>query len=123
MSILLDVTGKLPSGLVEMYRAVSDSSDGLPFLIVGAMARDLVLHHGFGAPIERGTRDVDFAIRVASDSVTSHEYSSASANPSIDIATSLSGGQAISPLSSSISPNGSMSISHSNSSESVNRKR
>ena len=66
MSILLDVTGKLPSGLVEMYRAVSDSSEGLPFLIVGAMARDLVLHHGFGAPIERGTRDVDFAIRVDS---------------------------------------------------------
>lgn len=29
-------------------------------LVVGAMARDLILVHGYNARIERGTRDVDF---------------------------------------------------------------
>lgn len=68
MNTLIDVTGKLPRGLVEMYRKVDICAKGLgiDYLIVGAMARDLVMHHGFGANIERGTRDVDFAIQVAS---------------------------------------------------------
>ena len=68
MNTLIDVTGKLPSGLVEMYRKVDICAKdlGIDYLIVGAMARDLVMHHGFGANIERGTRDVDFAIQVAS---------------------------------------------------------
>ena len=68
MNTLIDVTGKLPRGLVEMYRKVDVCAKGLgiDYLIVGAMARDLVMHHGFGAHIERGTRNVDFAIQVAS---------------------------------------------------------
>lgn len=68
MNTLIDVTGKLPSGLVEMYRKVDICTKdlGIDYLIVGAMARDLVMHYGFGANIERGTRDVDFAIQVAS---------------------------------------------------------
>lgn len=37
----------------------------IDFLVVGAMARDLVLVHGFGAKTERGTRDVDFGINVS----------------------------------------------------------
>ncbi|MBM7070697.1 nucleotidyl transferase AbiEii/AbiGii toxin family protein [Shewanella sp. 202IG2-18] len=36
----------------------------LPFLVVGATARDIVLVHGFDASIERGTRDIDFGIQV-----------------------------------------------------------
>lgn len=68
MNISVDVNGSLPAGLVDMYRLVEVSARDLaiPFLVVGAMARDLVLHHGFGANIERGTRDVDFAIQVDS---------------------------------------------------------
>lgn len=38
----------------------------IDFLVIGAMARDLVLVHGFGSKIERGTRDIDFGINVAS---------------------------------------------------------
>lgn len=66
MNTCVDVAGSLPAGLVDMYRLVEASATELdiPFLVVGAMARDLVLHHGFGASIERGTRDVDFAIQV-----------------------------------------------------------
>ena len=68
MNTCVDVAGSLPAGLVDMYRLVEASATDLdiPFLVVGAMARDLVLHHGFGANIERGTRDVDFAIQVDS---------------------------------------------------------
>lgn len=62
-----DVTGKLNQGLVELYRNVDTQARvlGVGYLVIGAMARDLVLVHGFGARIERGTKDVDFAIDVA----------------------------------------------------------
>ena len=66
-STSINLSGKLPKGLVELYRDVKSVSDGLKIkvLIVGAMARDLVLVHGYGARLERGTRDVDFGISVA----------------------------------------------------------
>lgn len=37
---------------------------GIEYLVVGASARDLVMHHCYGAEIKRATRDVDFAINV-----------------------------------------------------------
>ena len=65
-NILLDLRDTLPQGLVEIYRQVQDASTELQLevLVVGAMARDLVLVHGFGAQLERGTRDIDFAVQV-----------------------------------------------------------
>lgn len=62
----LNVVGKLPQGLVELYQTISTHADALniPYLVIGATARDIILHHGFGANIERGTRDIDFAIQV-----------------------------------------------------------
>jgi len=36
----------------------------MPYVVVGATARDLVLHYGHGAAIRRATQDVDFAIEV-----------------------------------------------------------
>lgn len=67
MNFLIDVSGKLPSGLVEMYQLVEAAAleQNIRFLIVGALSRDLIMHHGYGAAIERGTRDVDFAIQIA----------------------------------------------------------
>lgn len=38
---------------------------GISFIIVGAMARDLILHHVYGAPIKRGTNDIDFGIQIS----------------------------------------------------------
>lgn len=64
---LIDLKGKLPSGMVQVYREVYGVARGgleLEVLVVGAMARDLVLVHGYGAKLERGTRDVDFAVQV-----------------------------------------------------------
>ncbi|MEA1989427.1 MAG: nucleotidyl transferase AbiEii/AbiGii toxin family protein [Pseudomonadota bacterium] len=65
-STLIDLTGKLPTGMVNIYREVLGVAGQLQLevLVVGAMARDLVLVHGFGARLERGTRDVDFAVQI-----------------------------------------------------------
>ena len=53
---------------MELYADISGHMKALDidYLVVGAMARDLVLVHGFGSKIERSTRDVDFGINVAS---------------------------------------------------------
>ncbi|MDX1553974.1 MAG: nucleotidyl transferase AbiEii/AbiGii toxin family protein [Marinobacter sp.] len=37
----------------------------VPFIIVGASARDLVMHHAYGAPIQRATLDIDLAVQVS----------------------------------------------------------
>jgi len=62
------IVNKLPSGLEELYADIHGhaKSASIDFLVVGAMARDMVLVHGFGAKMERGTKDVDFGIKVAS---------------------------------------------------------
>lgn len=67
-TISLDMTDKLDAGLVEVYGRIHSLAVSLdiPLIIVGATARDIILIHGFGAAIERGTRDVDFAIEVKS---------------------------------------------------------
>ena len=54
--------------MVELYADISKHAKELSidFLVVGAMARDLVLVHGFDSTIERGTSDVDFGSNVAS---------------------------------------------------------
>lgn len=67
-SISFEIIDRLPQGLLEVYRKVDDAAKttGCEYLVIGAIARDMVLHHGFGANIQRGTRDVDFGINVAS---------------------------------------------------------
>ncbi len=64
----VNIAGKLPGALVELYGDISAISKELDIdvLVVGAMARDLVLAHGYGSVIERGTRDADFGINVSS---------------------------------------------------------
>lgn len=65
-STLIDLRGKLPDGMDDVYRVVQAVATELELeiLVVGAMARDLVLVHGFNARLERGTRDIDFAVQV-----------------------------------------------------------
>ena len=64
----VDISGKLNTGLVELYKDINDTAKllNIPYLVIGAMARDLVLVHGFNSKIERGTRDVDFGINIES---------------------------------------------------------
>ena len=66
MTTSLDVSEKLPKGLVEVYSQIHGivAELNVPLLIVGATARDIILVHGYNAAIERGTKDVDFGIEV-----------------------------------------------------------
>ena len=51
-----------------MSAILSDAQDATPeidFLVVGAIARDLLLHYGHGVPIARATTDIDFGLAVA----------------------------------------------------------
>jgi predicted nucleotidyltransferase len=66
MTTSLDITGKIDAATVELLRTVSRTIEalGIPYVVVGATARDLVLHHGYGADLERATQDIDFAIEV-----------------------------------------------------------
>ena len=66
MSRLLDITGKIDQGTVALFRTVDQLMQQLaiPYIVIGATARDLVLHYGYGTGVERATQDVDFAIEL-----------------------------------------------------------
>ncbi len=55
MSTLLNLTNKLDSETVATLSDVSDVVTQLntPYIIVGATARDLILHHGYGAAVHQ----------------------------------------------------------------------
>lgn len=62
----MDLSDKIE--LRWMSAILSDARDTAPdvdFLVVGAMARDLLLHYGQGVPITRATTDIDFGLAVA----------------------------------------------------------
>lgn len=65
---LLNVSGKISPFEVEIFDIIhwEVSQLGIPFLVVGASARDLVLHHAHGVEIIRATGDIDFGIQVES---------------------------------------------------------
>lgn len=65
---LLNLSGKIEKNLVDVCEQVDNCAAKLkiPYIVVGAFARDLVLHHGYGAPEQRATKDIDFALQVPS---------------------------------------------------------
>lgn len=67
-SISLNITGKIDAPTVAILDAVHQTAGalGVAYVVIGATARDLILHYGHGAPIQRATKDVDFAIQVPS---------------------------------------------------------
>jgi predicted nucleotidyltransferase len=62
----LDISTKIDKELQARISEVAEVLDALkiPFLVVGASARDLFFHYGYDMPVKRGTKDVDFAIQV-----------------------------------------------------------
>jgi predicted nucleotidyltransferase len=64
---LLDLSNKIEQELVPLYEAVSTAAArlGIPFFIVGATARDIILSLAHDIPITRLTKDVDVGVRVA----------------------------------------------------------
>jgi len=66
---LIDLSGKkIEPFYIDVIEIINDSTSNLevPFFLVGATARDFILHHGFNIEIKRLTYDLDFAIRVSS---------------------------------------------------------
>jgi predicted nucleotidyltransferase len=61
----LNISGKIESSLVDLCAIVAECATQLqiPYLVVGASARDMVLHHGYGAKVQRATTDIDFALQ------------------------------------------------------------
>jgi predicted nucleotidyltransferase len=65
-STLLDITSKVDPNTLAVLQSVAGAAQRLaiPLFVIGATARDLVLHHYYGAKISRATQDFDFAIQI-----------------------------------------------------------
>lgn len=63
----MDLSGKIDNSLLGVLHDVSlvATSLDIPFFVIGATARDIVLEHGFGIRPSRATRDLDLGVRVA----------------------------------------------------------
>ena len=70
---MLNLSGKIDQGTLELLTLINQVTVdlGIEYLVIGATARDLVMHYGYGARIQRATKDLDFAIQIESwDSFT-----------------------------------------------------
>ena len=65
---LLDLSGKIEPDLVELFRAIENviAASQICYFVVGATARDIILHYGYGVPIKRATADTDLGVEVSS---------------------------------------------------------
>lgn len=65
---LLDLSGKIDRVRLLAFEKVSKvaNSLGVPFFIIGAAARDLILMNGRNIPTIRATLDIDFGVQVLS---------------------------------------------------------
>lgn len=63
---LLNLSGKIDQGTLQLLSLINQVTVemGVEYLVVGATARDLVMHYGYGARIQRATQDLDFAIQI-----------------------------------------------------------
>lgn len=66
MKNTLNLTGKIDAITIRVLATFDQVARSLsvPYLLVGATARDMVLHHGYGIRNERATSDIDMAIQV-----------------------------------------------------------
>ena len=62
----LNLSGKISRATTDLLELIDRITTelGIPYLVVGATARDIVYHHRFGTPIRRATTDTDFGIQV-----------------------------------------------------------
>ncbi len=66
-SILFNLSGKIEKPIVDalyLLKRIADSS-GIPFFVVGAFSRDLILKHRYGIEPRRRTGDIDLGVEVA----------------------------------------------------------
>jgi predicted nucleotidyltransferase len=67
MSTLLNIAGKIDDKTISIFETINQlvTDMSMPYVVVGATVRDMIMHHVHGATVERATEDVDFAIEVS----------------------------------------------------------
>lgn len=66
-SILIDLSGKISETSVSILREIQEVSTrmNIPFFVVGATARDIILEHQFDIKPKRATIDIDIGVLIA----------------------------------------------------------
>jgi len=64
---LLDLSGKIDNLTIEIFHCIAHVADSLniPFFVIGAAARDIILQYGYGILTTRATVDIDFGVQVS----------------------------------------------------------
>ena len=64
---LLNLSKKIDSLTIRLFEDITNiaGSMGIPFFVVGATARDIILTYGYGVNIVRATSDIDFGVQVS----------------------------------------------------------
>jgi len=64
---LLDLSGKIDKFTVELFENIAKvaGSMSVPFFVVGATARDIILKYGYGIETVRATNDIDLGVEVS----------------------------------------------------------
>lgn len=63
---LVDISNKLDQAIISVLSDFTILAGDLLWFIVGATARDILVHHFQGVPVERATTDVDMGIQIGS---------------------------------------------------------
>jgi predicted nucleotidyltransferase len=65
---LHDISKKIDNHTLHLLTAINNKADslGIQYFIIGAVARDMLMHYVFNMPIERKTNDIDFSIKIKS---------------------------------------------------------
>ncbi|MBO1225608.1 MAG: nucleotidyl transferase AbiEii/AbiGii toxin family protein [Candidatus Scalindua sediminis] len=65
-NISFDISGKIETSYIDALLAIKEIADHLniPFFIVGATARDILLEHFHNIKVPRMTRDIDLGVKV-----------------------------------------------------------
>lgn len=64
---LFDLSQKIDGFTVELLDTIADVAESLkvPFFVVGAMARDVILTQGYGIETGRATQDIDLGVQMS----------------------------------------------------------
>ncbi len=64
---LFDLSGKIDDTTIQLFETVARVAEslGIPFFVVGAMARELILSYGYNIKTIRATQDIDLGVQVS----------------------------------------------------------
>ena len=73
---LLNIAGKIDPQTVALFEMVSSviADLDMPYIVVGATARDIVLHYGHGARVQRAIQDVIDALYAGDNTQIMERY-------------------------------------------------